>query len=52
MSYGLLKFFTSEVEVKIEDEVNRDWVDLLPQKNFRVLALKMNKFWPSENVDL
>ena len=38
MSYGIFKKITSEVEVKMEAEVksrsdlNREWVDLLPQK--------------------
>ena len=40
MSYGIFKTNTSEVEVKMEAEVksrsdlNREWVDLLPQKNW------------------
>ena len=31
-----------EAEVKMD---NRKWVDLLSQKNFRVLASKMNELW-------
>ena len=52
------KKITSEVEVKMEAEVksrsdlNRELVDLLPQKKFGVLALKMNKEWLFKIFDL